>query len=846
VVAGASITPSVQVTLEDASGNPVTTAANAVTIGIGTNPSGGTLSGTLVRNAVAGVATFPGLSINKAGSNYTLTASAGAPITGATSTAFNVVAGTAASIATSAGTPQSVAINLPFATPLQVSVTDGLGNGVSGVLVTFAINPAANGASGAFTGTNTATTNAQGLATANAFTANGTSGTYSVVASAAGIVGTATFTLTNLAGAPASITAASGTPQTVNLNTAFATLKALVKDVDGNPVSGAVVTFTAPSSGASGTFVNGTNTVIANTDATGTASATTFTANFTNGAYVVNATVAGVAAPAPFSLTNTAAAPTITSLSPTSATAGGAAFVLTVNGTNFATTSVVNFNGVGKTTTFVSSTQLTAAITAADIATAATVNVSVTTPGPGGGSTGSLPFSINNPLPTITSLAPPNTTAGGAGFVLTVNGTNFVAASQVSFNNGLKPTTFKSATQLTATITAADILNAGIVNVTVTNPGPGGGTSTPAAQFTINNAQPALASLVPASTLAGGPAFQLTINGSGFVSGATVTFNEANPAKSFSPVATFVNSGKITAAITAAEITSADTFNVTVTNPPPSVGPSLALTFTINNPVPTLTTLGQTHGAGGTAFNLTVNGTNFVATSVVMFGTKAETTTLVSPMQVTAAIPATDVATAGPVNVTVVNPTPGGGPTPTSITFTVDGFTIAGPGSAVTVKAGVTASIPITITPTANGFANQVTFSVTGLPAHASLVPLSVTPGATKSTVNLMIMTTARSAAPPASPMDEPLTPMLRMLLVSWIAALLAGLYAARLIRRTPRLRRYAAIVPLALLLVSGAVLAGCASAMKGTPPGTSQLTITATSGTFSQQTPNPVMLTVQ
>jgi apolipoprotein N-acyltransferase len=162
------------------------------------------------------------------------------------------------------------------------------------------------------------------------------------------------------------------------------------------------------------------------------------------------------------------------------------------------------------------------------------------------------------------------------------------------------------------------------------------------------------------------------------------------------------------------------------------------------------------------------------------------------------------------------------------------------------VKAGVTASIPITITPTANGFANQVAFSVTGLPAHASLVPFSVTPGATKSTVNLMIMTTARSAAPPASPMDEPLTPMLRMLLVSWIAALLAGLYAARLIRRTPRLRRYAAMVPLTLLLVSGAVLAGCASAMKGTPPGTSQLTITATSGTFSQSTPNPVMLTVQ
>jgi apolipoprotein N-acyltransferase len=107
-----------------------------------------------------------------------------------------------------------------------------------------------------------------------------------------------------------------------------------------------------------------------------------------------------------------------------------------------------------------------------------------------------------------------------------------------------------------------------------------------------------------------------------------------------------------------------------------------------------------------------------------------------------------------------------------------------------------------------------------------------------------MITTTKRSTAPPVSPIDQPLTPMLRMLLVSWIAALLTGLYAALLIRRTPRLRRYAAIVPLVLLLISGVVLAGCASAMNGTPVGTSQLTITATSGTLSQST--AATLTVQ
>ena len=76
VVVGAAITPAVTVTIEDASGNPVTTATNAVTMAIGTNPSSGTLAGTLTVNAVAGVATFANLSINAAGSGYTLAASA--------------------------------------------------------------------------------------------------------------------------------------------------------------------------------------------------------------------------------------------------------------------------------------------------------------------------------------------------------------------------------------------------------------------------------------------------------------------------------------------------------------------------------------------------------------------------------------------------------------------------------------------------------------------------------------------------------------------------------------------------------------------------------------------------
>src|SRR5204863_6766932 len=83
--AGAAISPAVQVTARDALGNTATAFTGSVIVAIGTNPDGGTLSGTATVAAVAGVATFAALSINKTGTGYTLNASA-TSLTGASST----------------------------------------------------------------------------------------------------------------------------------------------------------------------------------------------------------------------------------------------------------------------------------------------------------------------------------------------------------------------------------------------------------------------------------------------------------------------------------------------------------------------------------------------------------------------------------------------------------------------------------------------------------------------------------------------------------------------------------------------------------------------------------------
>lgn len=130
------------------------------------------------------------------------------------------------------------------------------------------------------------------------------------------------------------------------------------------------------------------------------------------------------------------AAPVISNLDPSSAIAGGAQFTLTVNGSGFggaSTTVTVRWNGSSRPTTFVSSTQLTAIITAADIASAGTAQVTVRND-PAKGSTetsNQVSFTINNPVPAITSLSPPSAMAGGPDFTLTISGSGFVTDSTV-------------------------------------------------------------------------------------------------------------------------------------------------------------------------------------------------------------------------------------------------------------------------------------------------------------------------------------------------------------------------------------------------------------------------------
>src|SRR5579871_3613263 len=459
-----------------------------------------------------------------------------------------------------------------------------------------------------------------------------------------------------VAGAGGTITVNNPVPtiSTLSPANAVAGTAAFTLTVNGSGfVSGAVVNWNGAN--RTTTFVSATQLQAAITAAD---IATAGTAQVT----VVNPSPGGGASSSvSFTITAANPVPTINSLSPASATAGTAAFTLTVNGSGFVNGAVVRWNGSNRTTTFVSATQLQAAIATADIATAGTGQVTVFNPAPGGGTSGVAGFTVvaANPVPTVNSLLPVSVTAGTLSFTLTVNGAGFIAGSVVNWNGSARSTTYVSATQLQAAITALDILTAGLAQVTVFNPAPGGGASG-AAAFTITapNPVPTISSLSPTSATSGTAAFTLTVNGTGFIAGSVVNWNGAGRAT------TYVSGTQLQAAISATDIATAGTAQVTVFNPTPGGGTSgnAAFTITAPNSVPTVSSLSPSSAPAGTAaFTLTVNGTGFIAGSVVNWNGTNRTTTYVSATQVKAAITAADIATAGTAQVTVFNPAPGGG-----------------------------------------------------------------------------------------------------------------------------------------------------------------------------------------
>jgi hypothetical protein len=424
--------------------------------------------------------------------------------------------------------------------------------------------------------------------------------------------------------------------------------------------------------------------------------------------------------------------PTITSMSPTSAAIGGAAFTLTINGTNFTSTATSSWGSTALATTYISATQLTAAVPASLLAIAGTASITVNTVS--GGSSGAT-FTIN-PLPTITSMSPTSALASSTGFTLTINGSNFLpgaGGTVVRWNTYIQvATTYVSSTQVTAVIPASQICcSAGTLGVSVVT---AGGISS-VLTFTINPAQPVISELEPNYVSAGAAAFTLIVHGSYFTSAAIVNWGST-------PLVITFSGGVLMATVPASLIATAGMVNLTVTT---NGGTSAPLAFTISPPVPAITSLSPASvPAGSAAFTLIINGTGFLSNSAIYYSSNLQLArTYVSATQLTAAVPANLIATAGVDNIVVyspgagfsqsatftINPAPPAitSLSPNSVTAGGAGFMLTITGTAftpgVTSKWGTTSLGTIYISPT------QLTAAV-----PASLIEFSGTGSVTVST----------------------------------------------------------------------------------------------------------------
>lgn len=226
-----------------------------------------------------------------------------------------------------AGTPQSAQLGNPYATNLQVSISNANGcpvtTGLAGIPVTFAAP--SSGPSGTFadSGSNAVLvgTNEAGIAAAPQLTANRSAGGFTVVASSD--YGTVGFSLVNTAsGVPAMIVPVIANESAIADSRYAKPLQATVLDANHNPVEGVTVTFAlgagTAGDGAGASFADGTNEAVATTDGAGIATSPSFTANSTVGRFTATASTDGVVEPADFALDNLVGkAPTMTAFGAT-------------------------------------------------------------------------------------------------------------------------------------------------------------------------------------------------------------------------------------------------------------------------------------------------------------------------------------------------------------------------------------------------------------------------------------------------------------------------------------------------------------------------------------------------
>jgi hypothetical protein len=527
----------------------------------------------------------------------------------------------------------------------------------------------------------------------------------------------------------------------------------------------------------------------------------------------ITITVTGITNPAPITLTGNGIAPLAT-LSPTTAPFGNqevsttsAALSGTLNNTG---TDVLHITAVGISGANASDFSLVAAGTSCEtgLPTAVTVAAAANCTW----SVKFTPTAIGSRTATLTFTDDSGATAGA---------TQTVALSGM----GTAPVAVLSPTTVTFPATAVNSTSTAM-NGTLTNTG--------------NNALH-LASVSITGTNFGD--FAIVAGGTTCTNGLTVaaTTGSCTWSVTFTPTAI----GTRTATLTFTDDTngltgSTQTVALTgVTPPAATLTPSTPIAFpaqgvgttssassiTVNNPGGSTLHISTVaiSGANAADFTVATSGTTCTNGSTVAASASCVINVTFTPAAAGAR---------GPATLTITDDA-----TPATQTVMLSGTGISFTLSVPTLPTPETAGTPITATiqlvPGTGGFPNPVTFSASNLPPDTTAVfsTTTLTPGNATVTTMLTLNTTVRSggSSTPPGPASGPISG-------GWIATALLALLGMVTLRRGLRMQRFA-YMPLAVLLLSAAIITGCTKMATGTAAGTYNVTVTATSGSYSQTT---------
>jgi uncharacterized repeat protein (TIGR01451 family) len=251
--------------------------------------------------------------------------------------------------------------------------------------------------------------------------------------------------------------------------------------------------------------------------------------------------------------------PAVTGISPQSVTQGTAA-TITITGTGFEANSVAQWNGSSRPTTYVNSTTLQMALSAADLQNFGTGSISVANPGlpP----TTPVELLVISNMPTIVSVSPNSVPAytGTNPQQIFINGSGFAPNATVQANGQPVPVVNQSVTSITVTLPASDFSTPGSISLVVSNPG-SPVVSSNAGILTVTAPPGPAFTVFPNYAPAGSPDTTITITGTGFFPDSVVSWNNT-------PLATsYVNSTSITAVIPAALLAGFAQANISVSTP---------------------------------------------------------------------------------------------------------------------------------------------------------------------------------------------------------------------------------------------------------------------------------------